>query len=323
MVAKIVVVGSCMIDLNSYCKRLPKCGETLIGDRFTIGFGGKGANQCIAAARIGGPEVETTLVARVGDDTFGADYLANLRKNNIDTQSVQVTPQQHSGVAQIAVAETGDNSIIIVPGANTSLSAADVDAASEKVTQADVALFQFETPIATTVAALKLRRAAGSSGVSIVNAAPAVADPDPEVFRLSDIFCVNETEAEALTGVSMESLQGSALVEAAGRAGEALLQKGCRLVIITLGAQGAVVLDDREHFKQPKHVAARATRAVDTTGAGDAFLGALAYFIGARKDLNLLEQVSRAMLYATMSVEKQGTQDSFPPRENLPADLLK
>ncbi|XP_034232858.1 ribokinase [Thrips palmi] len=322
MVAKIVVVGSCMIDLNCYSKRLPKCGETLTGDKFSIGFGGKGANQCVAAARIGGEDVQATLVARVGDDTFGADYLANLRKSNIDTEFVKVTPQQHSGVAQISVAETGDNTIVIVPGANTCLSAADVQAARQRVEEADVALFQFETPVGTTLEALRLRRAAGK-GISIVNAAPAVADPDPEVFKLSDIFCVNETEAEALTGLSLSAGEGpGALVAAAGKAAEALLQKGCRVVILTLGAHGAVVADP-SRLAAPRHIPASPTKAVDTTGAGDAFLGALAYFLAARPHLELPEQVRRAMGYATLSVEKLGTQDSFPLRDSVPAELLK
>lgn len=322
MVKKIVVVGSCMIDLNCYSKRLPKCGETLTGDKFSIGFGGKGANQCVAAARIGGADIQTTLVARVGDDTFGADYLANLKKNNIDTEFVQTTPQQHSGVAQISVAATGDNTIVIVPGANTCLSAADVHAARQRLEEADVALFQFETPIGTTLEALRLMRA-GGKGIAIVNAAPAVADPDPEVFKLSDIFCVNETEAEELTGLSLTSAAGpDALIAAAGEAAQALLQKGCRVVILTLGAHGAVVAGH-----DPKagscHMPATPTKAVDTTGAGDAFLGALAYFVAAKKHLRLLDQVRRAMVYATLSVEKLGTQDSFPFRDTFPAELLK
>lgn len=322
MTTKIVVVGSCMTDLNCYSKRLPKCGETLTGDRFTIGFGGKGANQCIAAARIGGQDVEAMLVARVGDDSFGTNYLANLKKNGIDTQFVKSTPHLHTGVAQISVSETGENTIIIVPGANTALSPEDVRDAQDRVVEADVALFQFETPIPTTLEALRLRRAAGK-GTSIVNAAPVIADFDADIYRLSDIFCVNETEAELLTGVALsEAPEGDGLVLAAGKAAEALLQKGCHLVILTLGKHGAVVLDPKECNK-PQHIAAKPAKAVDTTGAGDAFLGALAYFLGARKDLNLLEQVRRAMHYATLSVEKPGTQDSFPCRENLSSDLLK
>lgn len=239
---------------------------------------------------------------------------------------MKTTAGLHSGVAQISVSASGDNTIVIVPGANTSLSAADVQAARGRVVDGDVALFQFETPIATTLEALALRRAAGK-GISIVNAAPAVADPDPAVYTLSDIFCVNETEAEALTGVPLGGLEAGALVQAAGQAADELIRRGCSTVVLTLGAHGAVVAD-RDPGRLPgppgpQHVPTKATRAVDTTGAGDAFLGALAYFLGARKDLGLLEQVHRAMLYATMSVEKPGTQDSFPFREDLPAALLK
>ncbi|KAK3908084.1 Ribokinase [Frankliniella fusca] len=318
---KIVVVGSCMTDLNCYAKRLPKCGETLTGDSFTIGFGGKGANQCVAAARIGGQDVETTLVARVGDDSFGANYLANLEKNGIDTRYVKSTPRHHTGVAQISVSETGENTIIIVPGANTVLSPEDVRAAQDRVVEADVALFQFETPIPTTLEALRLRRAAGK-GISIVNAAPVITGFDADVYKLCDIFCVNETEAELLTGVSLsETPEGEALIQAAGKAANVLLDKGCHLVILTLGKHGSVILDPKVSNK-PLHIPARSTKAVDTTGAGDAFLGALAFFLGARKDLDLQEQVRRAMCYATLSVEKLGTQDSFPYRESLPAELL-
>ncbi|XP_001600273.1 ribokinase [Nasonia vitripennis] len=305
----IAVVGSCMIDFITYSSRLPKIGETLIGNKYEQGFGGKGANQCVTAARLG---ASTVFVTSLGSDSLGKEYLEKLKTENVDVTHVKLQNNIHSGIAQIIVTETGENVIVIVPGANALLSPKDVVEAKEKIQAASVLVCQFEASLEATLEALKLYK---GHGISIVNGAPAVKSVHPDILKLADIFCVNETEAELITGIDHLMLKN------AQDAVDKLFSLGCNTVIITFGAQGAIHASQSQ--KKFVHTPAEVVKAVDTTGAGDAFIGALAYFLAYHKDLPLEESIKRANKIAAQSVLKSGTQTSLPYRKDIPATLFE
>ncbi|XP_054013865.1 ribokinase-like isoform X1 [Hylaeus anthracinus] len=308
MSSKIVIVGSCMIDFTCFSPHLPKPGETIIGTKYEIKYGGKGANQCMVAGKLG---ASTAMVASLGSDTYAQEYLKIFKKENIDTSHVHIQKDQHSGIAHITVADNGENSIVVVLGSNASLSSKHVDIAAETIKGAAVLLCQFETNLETTRYALKLRK---GHGLSILNGAPAVKNVDIELLSLCDIFCVNESEAEVMTGVRLLGLSN------AQEAVEKLLDKGCNTVILTMGELGAVYAS-REN-RAITLIPARRVQAVDTTGAGDAFLGALAYFKAYHSELSMDECIRRSCAIATESVMKFGTHASFPTRSSLPPELF-
>jgi len=299
--SNIVVVGSCMVDFTSYVPRLPKEGETIHGSKFNVTFGGKGANQCVAAAKLGG---KTALIARVGDDTWGENYLKNLYDLNVDAGFVRVTPNQSSGIAQINVSESGANQIIVVAAANKQLSPQDVESAKDLVSNADVVVCQLETSSEVAIRALELCK-----GISILNGAPAIPNCDKKLLTLPTIFCVNESEAALFAGCPIESTSDAA------KAICILLEQGCKTVILTLGSQGTLLASQKS--PQPKHILSRPVNCVDSTGAGDAFIGALAYLLANRRDLSLEECVEAANYVAADSVTRPGTQVSFPGPEIL------
>ncbi|XP_068967607.1 ribokinase [Bombus flavifrons] len=308
MSPKIVVVGSCMIDFTCFSPRLPKPGETLIGTKYEIKYGGKGANQCVAAAKLG---AATAIVASLGSDTYAQEYLKIFKEENIDVSHVQIQPNQHSGIAHITVAENGENSIVIVLGSNALMSSNFVDSATNMIKNASILLCQFEVPQEITLHALKIHK---GHGLSIVNGAPAKENVHPDLWKLCDIFCVNEIEAEFMSGVQ---LQGPSSIQ---QAVEKFLDKGCNIVIITLGEQGAVYASQSDRVI--KKVGTTRVQPVDTTGAGDAFLGALAYFKAYHPALSMDECIRRACVVATDSVLKFGTHASFPNRSSLSPDLF-
>ena len=302
---KICVVGACNIDLISYVPRMPALGETLHGTRFQMGFGGKGANQAVMAAKLG---ADVTMIAKLGRDVFGENTLKNFEQFGINTRHVHFTDQAFSGVAPIAVDPEGRNSIIIVTGANDLLTPAEIEAARPEIAAADVLVCQLEIPLEPNLAALRLARAAGVT--TIFNPAPAKPELPEEVYRLSDVFCPNETETQLLTGMPVTTL------EEAESAARVLLARGTGAVILTLGERGSLVVTP----DSAQHVPAQAVKAVDSTGAGDAYVGSLAYFLGLGQPL--LEAAQRAGSIATRSVLKPGTQTSFPSRGDVP-ELLK
>jgi len=302
---KICVVGACNIDLISYVPRLPDLGETLHGTRFQIGFGGKGANQAVMAAKLG---AGVTMIAKLGRDVFGENTLKNFERFGITTRHVHFTDQAFSGVAPIAVDPEGRNSIIIVTGANDLLTPAEIEAAQTEIAAADVLVCQLEIPLEPNLAALRFARAAGVT--TIFNPAPAKPELPEEVYQLSDVFCPNETETQLLTGMPVGTL---AEAESAART---LLARGAGAVILTLGERGSLVVTP----DAAQHVPAQVVKAVDSTGAGDAYVGSLAYFQG--RGTSLLEAARHAGAIATLSVLKPGTQTSFPTRDEVP-ELLE
>lgn len=299
MKPRIVVVGSANTDLIVRVPRIPRPGETVLGGRFATAPGGKGANQAVAAARAGG---NVTFIARVGRDAFGQQAIAGFRRDGIDVRHVRGDPHAPTGVALIFVAADGQNSIAVAGGANAKLSAADVQRARRALAQAQVALFQLETPLTTVCAAVAL---AARNGVRVIlNPAPAQELPDALLRRVS-VLTPNEVEAEALTGVKVRDPRS------ATRAARRLQQRGVEAVIVTLGARGALV-----------STAAGATcvpgfrvRAVDTTAAGDVFNGALAVALGEGRPL--LAAVRFANAAAAISVTRPGAQPSAPTRAEI------
>jgi ribokinase len=301
----ICVVGSSNLDMNSYVARFPAPGETIHGQRFTTGYGGKGANQAVMAARLGGA---VTFVGKVGDDIFGSDMLANFEQEGVDARYVSTASQVASGVAVITIDAAGRNTIIVAPGANALLSAADVEAARSAIETAAVLVCQLEVPVKANLAAMRLARDAGK--MVIFNPAPISGDVPDELFHLSHIVCPNETEINLLTGHDAGSLANA---ETAARA---LQKRGAQSVIVTLGERGSLLVDATTIH----HVTAPQVTAVDTTGAGDAFMGSLAYFLAAGAPL--LDAIDRANRIAAISVQSPGTQTSYPRAAQLPAGLM-
>lgn len=301
MKPNICMVGSAMTDLIARVPRLPVAGETLIGSAFSVGFGGKGSNQAVMAARLG---ADVSVVVKLGGDVFGENYLQNYKEQGINTDFVFFDKTKSSGVAPITVEEsTGQNSIVIVPGANDSLSVTDVQAAKTVIQNADVLICQLETPLEATLEAFKLARV--SQTLTILNPAPA-RDLPTELLALTDVFVPNEVEAAMLLESKVDSVDEAKLAAAT------FLSLGPKQIVITLGEKGAVFAT--QDIPAQFHAATK-VNAVDSTGAGDSFVGSLAFFLASQ--LALAEAVAKASSIATLSVTKQGTQSSYPYRNEL------
>jgi ribokinase len=299
----VCVVGSTNVDLFFRTARLPRPGETLAGQAFHLGYGGKGANQAVMAARLGAC---VTMVGRVGRDVFGDGALRNYEQEQVETTHVGRDAKQATGVASIVVDDAAENCILVVPGANQGLTPQAVRDAAPAIQVADVVLCQLEVPVASCVEAFRLARAAGVR--TLLNPAPAAPLPD-ELLRLTDLCVPNETEAEALTGTSAATPDGA---EAAARL---LRQRGPGTVIVTLGARGALIVEETGSRTVPGF----AVQAVDPTGAGDAFIGSLAVFLA--EGIALAEAVRRANAAAALSVTRLGTQTAYPRRTEVEALL--
>jgi ribokinase len=297
------VVGSSNIDLTFRTARLPQPGETLMGQSFQFGCGGKGANQAVMAARQG---ARVTMIGKVGRDVFGELLLRNFRDEAIDTTRVGIADELASGVASIVVDDQARNCIIMVPGANGGLTAREVRAAAAAIEMVDVLIGQLEVPLDATLEAFRIARAAGVK--TILNPAPAGPLSD-EILQLTDLCVPNEIEVESLTGQAAQTWEQA---EAAARC---LLERGPEIVLVTLGERGCLIMERRTVERIP----ARAVTAVDTSGAGDAFIGALAVHLAEGRSLR--EAVLRANAGAALSVTRPGTQSSFPRRAEVEAFL--
>jgi ribokinase len=295
----IVVVGSANVDLTTFTDRFPRPGETIFGERFQLGFGGKGANQAVAARLCG---ARVSMVARVGDDLFGPATVENFRSHGIDTTHVLITPGASSGVAPIFVESNGQNRILVVKGANDCLLPADIDAAEPLLRTADCIVLQLEVPLETVYYTLRLARRHGIR--AILNPAPGQPLDLAELAN-AEYVIPNETEAEALSGLPAGSLH-----EARACAIH-LLKGGVPRVIVTLGANGALCASQ----EAVDHVPPYRVDAIDTTGAGDAFIGSFATFLAA--GCTEREAVARANVYAALSTLGIGTQMSFVTRERF------
>jgi ribokinase len=299
---RIAVIGSANIDLTTFSDRFPKAGETIFGQKFDLGFGGKGANQAVASRFCG---ADVFMIAKVGSDLFGPATIENFRKLGIDATHVKQIEGVSSGVAPIFVEPNGQNRIFVVKGANDLLRPADVDAASDLLKTVACMVLQFEIPLETVYYSVDFARKNGIR--CIVNPAPAQ-PVDLNALVGLDYFVPNESEAETITGMPVRN------VEDAKRCAEKLLSGGVKRVILTLGANGSL-LAGREGME---HIPAFSVKSIDSTGAGDAFIGSFAVFLG--EGMSEREAVRRANLYAGLSTTGVGTQKSFYDRARYDAE---
>jgi len=295
----IVVVGSSNTDMIIKVPHLPVPGETILGGEFTKAAGGKGANQAVAAARAGGI---VTFIAKVGDDIFAEGAINGFVKDNINVDFILRDKETPSGVAQIFVAEDGENCIAVASGANANLSIYDITNASDKIKHADILLTQLETPINTITEAVNIAKE--NDLTVILNPAPALPLSDNLLSKIS-VITPNETEAELLTGIKVVDEKSAAL------ASQELIEKGVTSVIITLGSKGAYVNNAGEQYMVPGF----RVEAVDTTAAGDVFNGALAVALSEKKSFK--DAVIFANAAAALSVTKLGAQPSIPTRGEI------
>lgn len=292
---KIAVIGSNMVDLITYIERLPEQGETLEAPDFALGCGGKGANQAVAAAKLGS---EVLMVTKVGDDLFADNTLANFRRFGIDTRHVTRAPGRSSGVAPIFVQPDSHNSILIVKGANAALAPADIQAAEADLRDCALIVLQLEIALETVYAAIDCGQRLGIP--VLLNPAPAVANLSAAHLARLDYFVPNETELALVSGLPVRDR------ETAFAAARVLAARGIRHVVVTLGAAGALYVGEEGEFSLPGQQVA----AIDTTGAGDAFIGCFAH--GRVQGLGLREAMQRAVAYSALSVTGRGTQTSYP-----------
>ncbi len=301
---RIAVLGSINMDLVVRCSQLPSRGETIIAGSFSQIPGGKGANQAVAAARLG---AEVTMIGRVGDDVFGNQLRENLNRDGIDTSNVLATEACSSGIAIVAVEQSGENSILVVPGANGRVDVADVASAAGVIRASDILLLQLEIPIEPVLAAIKIAREAGVR--VILDPAPAPSRFPPELFDV-DVICPNQSEAAVLLGREVQS------VADAEQAAVELVRRGVGSAIVTLGAQGAVASDgDDVHWFEPFTITP-----LDTTAAGDAFAGAFAV-CWAEQD-SMTDAVPFACAAGAIAASRAGAQPSMPSLEEV-IELLK
>jgi len=289
------------MDLVVKAPRIPAAGETILGEHFIMTPGGKGANQAVAAAKLG---AEVYLVAKLGDDVFGQESLNNFKKVGVNTQYVVRTNEAPSGVALITVDQGGNNVIVVAPGANQQLSPEDVEAARPAIASAGALVAQLEVPLQTVESAARLAHDCN---------VPVILDPAParelgsELLGMIDVLTPNETEARILTGTEVTD------EDSARTACESLLERGVKAVVLTMGAKGFLLADGgRMEF-----VRAVEADAVDATAAGDAFAGSLA--VGLARRQGLLDAAVFANYVAALSVTKMGAQSSMPSRQAVAA----
>lgn len=299
MKQKIFVIGSSNTDMVVKSEKLPAAGETILGGRFLMNAGGKGANQAVAAAKLG---AEVIFVCKTGDDIFGHQAKKSFQDVGINTDFVFTDSENPSGVALILVDAKGENSIAVASGANANLQINEVEKAIEKISKNDIVLLQLETPISTVEFAIKKCYEQGAK--VILNPAPAKV-LDESVFKYLDIITPNETEAELLTGIKVVDLVS------AEQAALILLEKGVKNVIITLGSKGAFL----HNSSKKSLISTTKVKAIDTTAAGDVFNGALAVALSEGSDLE--QAIDFACKAAAISVTRMGAQASAPLRNEV------
>ncbi len=300
---RIVVVGSINMDLVARVARLPRPGETVQGSSFMQVPGGKGANQAVAAARLG---ADVEMIGRVGDDAFGGQLVESLRGSGVRTDIVQTTANCPSGLALIGVEDSGQNAITVIGGANQYLTPTDIEAHAAAIAAADALLVQLEVPIATVVAAVSV--ASEHRVLTVLDPAPAPALELPSELFAVDVLSPNQAEAEALTGVSVTTVADAVL------ASRKLHERGAPRVVIKLGKQGALA---GESGSQPIHIPAPPVRVVDTTAAGDAFTAALA--IALVEGQSLAAATRFACAAGSLATTRSGAQTAMPSRAEVEA----
>lgn len=301
MKPRICVLGSVNMDLLIQCDQLPDRGETRTASNSDYAPGGKGANQAVAAARLG---ADVTMIGRVGDDAFAETLIANLNREGIHTQHVASTDNCPSGYAVVAVETSGENQIIVVPGANGRVTIEDVESAREAIAASDMLLLQLEVPHETVAAAISIANEVGTTVMLDPAPSPAPAEWMPE-FDSVDFLCPNESEAAAITCLAVNS------IEDALAAAKILQQRTSKVAIITLGESGAVVAtaDTTQHIHAPE------ISPIDTTAAGDTFAGAFAVHLATHSDIP--EAIRFANTAASIACTKPGAQTGMPTHDEL------
>lgn len=298
-IPQIVVVGSSNMDLVVKSPRIPAVGETILGEDFIMTPGGKGANQAVAAAKLG---AEVYLVAKLGQDVFAEQSLRNFEKEGVRTEYIVRTAEAPSGVALITVDHAGDNVIVVAPGANQKLSPQDIQEARGAIVSSGALVAQLEVPLETVEFAARL--AHDSNVPFVLNPAPAQ-NLDTELLAMVDVLTPNETEAEILTGVKVTDENSAKM------AAYELMERGVKAVILTMGSKGFLFSDG----EKTEFVPAIKVDAVDATAAGDAFTGALA--VGLAQDKALFDAALFANYVAALSVTKMGAQASMPTQREV------
>ncbi|GAB5057043.1 ribokinase [Companilactobacillus alimentarius] len=293
---KVVVLGSINVDTILNIKRLPVPGETMAMSDESNAGGGKGANQAIAAVRGG---AKTTFIAKIGQDHAADFMLDTFKKDGLNMENITVDPKAGTGKAYILLDDNGQNSILIYGGANQTISVDDVKNAESSIAEADCLISEFETPIEATLEAFRIAKK--NNVVTILNPAPAKTDISEELFQLTDIIVPNETEAEAITGV--KAVDKKSIINSADK----LNKMGVKRVIITIGSRGSLYYTDgKDDF-----VNAYKVSAVDTTAAGDTFIGYLAAKLDSNLD-NMVEAMKFASKASSIAVQVKGAQNSIP-----------
>ncbi|MBO4572120.1 MAG: ribokinase [Bacteroidales bacterium] len=294
----ILVVGSSNTDMTVKTKYLPKPGETVLGNDFTMGPGGKGANQAVAASRLGG---EVKFICKVGRDIFGDNAIAHYRNEKLDTEGI-LRSDCPSGVALISVDAQAENSIVVASGANGDMTEADIEASRKDLEKCGILLLQLEIPVPSVLKAAKIAHEAGA--MVVLNPAPACPLPE-EIFRYIDLFIPNQTELANYSGIDASDVEG------AEKAAAAMQAKGVGKLIVTMGSKGALICEGGPSVFVP----AKKVKAVDTTAAGDTFCGALCVAISEGRSLK--EAAEFAASASALTVQKMGAQNSIPFRKDL------
>ncbi len=299
---RVTIVGSFMVDLIAYTSRMPIPGETMFGQKFHLGTGGKGHNQAVAASRLG---AHTNIIGKVGKDVFGEMFIENLKKENIGAEFV-FRSNEMTGTAQINVVSDGNNSIIIVPGANSFLTKNDINKARDLLLNTDILVLQLEIPMNISIEAARLMNK--NKSLVILNPAPYVGDIDEELLKNIDILIPNEIEFEKLFKIKPDDIS-----KKISYIRNELKKFNIKYLIITMGKNGVILISDNE-FTCCDAIT-KNINTIDTTGAGDAFVGVLAFYLSSNHSIN--ESINFANICAGLSTSKMGTSCSYPIVEEV------
>jgi len=295
---KVCILGSINMDMVVYVNKMPLVGETIFSDNFKLSHGGKGANQAVASRRLG---AEVYMISKVGKDAYGLQIVSSLEKENINVNSIFKDDVKPTGTAIINVDNEGNNSIIVVAGANMTLNLKEIDTCKAVIASSDIIVAQFETPIEVTMEAFKFAKENGV--ITILNPAPAK-EVSKELLKYTDIIVPNETEATTLTGINVQDL------ESAKEAANIFLKNDVKYVVITLGDKGAAVISKEDGILIPAYK----VNAIDSTAAGDSFIGAISTKL-TKANLNinsLVEAVRFGNKVSAIAVQREGAQPSIP-----------
>jgi len=309
MPKEILVFGSIVQDLISYVERYPRPGESVRGKQFKLWCGGKGANQAVMASKLGG---SVRMAGMVGEDIFGDANIKSMQENGVNTDLIGKTNKCATATGAVTVTDDGENCIVVTLGANLEIQPSRADEIEDTIAKSHILLLQSEIPQETNLRAFEIARKHGVR--TFLNPAPGRADLERRLLPLTDVICTNQNEAEFITGLTLKTLDD--FKDAAVK----ILEYGPKLAIVTLGPNGALVVERQENGEVTVgKVDAPKVQAVDTTGAGDCFCGSLVYFLTEHPELTPLQAAQKAVQIAAISVSRHGVQASYPSVDELKA----